>query len=305
MPVETDAFAPGTPCWADVLVDDLERAQRFYGGLFGWVFEPVPGDAGPYVTATLGGHAVAALSQKDPSRGHTVSTWTTYLATSDAEKTARAARAAGGTFYADPRGVLELAEIALGADAAGAVYGLWKGISHRGASLVGEPGSICWSETLTRDYPASLAFYRDVFGWRLEEVGDRTYQYSLAALGEDGDDEGDAGDKQKGDSRDTGASLGQDAGERAHETGEPAYVAGVGGIPGATSADVPSHWMTYLGVADCDEAAARVEQLGGTVVVAPADAVRGRVALVAGPEGETFALLQVAAVERGSDALGG
>ena len=302
MPVDTDASAPGTPCWADVLVDDLARAQRFYGGLFGWVFEPVAGDAGPYVTATLGGHAVVGLSQKDPSRGHTVSTWTTYLATADTEKTARAARAAGGTFYVGPRAVLELAEVALGADSAGAVYGLWKGISHRGASLVGEPGSVCWSETLTRDYPASLAFYRDVFGWQLEEVGDRTYQYSLATLAE-----GDEGDDDEGDGEgdDTGTAVTADAGEPAHATGEPAYVAGVGGIPSATPADVPSHWMTYLGVTDCDEASARVEQLGGTVVVAPADAARGRVALVAGPEGETFALLQVATVERGSDALGG
>ena len=35
MPVHEEAFAPGTPCWADVMVDDLDHARDFYGSLFG------------------------------------------------------------------------------------------------------------------------------------------------------------------------------------------------------------------------------------------------------------------------------
>ena len=36
-------FAEGAPCWADVMVPDLESGKHFYGELFGWTFET--GDA--------------------------------------------------------------------------------------------------------------------------------------------------------------------------------------------------------------------------------------------------------------------
>jgi uncharacterized protein len=46
MPVHPEPFEPGTPCWADVLVDDLDVARQFYGGLFGWTFDDLPAEAG-------------------------------------------------------------------------------------------------------------------------------------------------------------------------------------------------------------------------------------------------------------------
>ena len=60
MPVHPEAFEPGTPCWADVLVDDHDAARRFYGHLFGWTFEDLPAEAGGYVMASKDGHVVAA-----------------------------------------------------------------------------------------------------------------------------------------------------------------------------------------------------------------------------------------------------
>jgi uncharacterized protein len=76
-------------------------------------------------------------------------------------------------------------------------------------------------------------------------------------------------------------------------------VDGIGGLPADASGTQP-HWLVYFRVEDVDEAAATVVSHGGTVTREPRDSPFGRVAVVAGPLGETFALhaeLEAAVVE--------
>jgi hypothetical protein len=51
--------------------------------------------------------------------------------------------------------------------------------------------------------------------------------------------------------------------------------------------------MVYFAVADCDAAAARVTSLGGSVVQPAFDSPYGRMAVVAGAQGETFSVMQL------------
>ena len=48
---------------------------------------------------------------------------------------------------------------------------------------------------------------------------------------------------------------------------------------------VPNHWHVYFAVADADAAAAKVTELGGSVLVEPFDTPVGRMAVVARPAG--------------------
>lgn len=75
----------------------------------------------------------------------------------------------------------------------------------------------------------------------------------------------------------------------------------MGAIPTEAPADVPSHWMAYFAVADCDAAVARVVALGGSLVREPFDSPYGRIALVAGPQGETFSVLQAGKADPAQD----
>ena len=258
MPVHPDTYAPGTPCWADVMVDDLDAARSFYGALFGWTFDDLPAEAGGYVMARKDGHVVAgamAMNRDDPGQ---VSAWTLYLATDDVDATTKRAAASGGIFFLGPMDVLEVGRIAVGADPAGAAYGLWQAKEHTGADLVDEPGALCWAETMSRSYAASKSFYSEVFGYRLREIGEGDFHYSVASLAD----------------------------------GRP--VAGIGEVPAAAPADVPSHWMVYFAVESCDEAADRVVALGGSIVQSPFDTAYGRMAVVAGPDGDTFSIMRLA-----------
>ena len=109
---------------------------------------------------------------------------------------------------------------------------------------------------MSRDYAASKKFYTDLFGYRLEEIGEGDFRYSVATI----------------------------------DGGPP--VGGIGEIPAAAPAEVPSHWMVYFAVESCDDAVRRVVELGGSVMQEPFDSPYGRLAVVAGPQGETFSVMR-------------
>ena len=54
---------------------------------------------------------------------------------------------------------------------------------------------------------------------------------------------------------------------------------------------LPTHWMVYFAVADCDATADRAKALGGTVHVEPMDIPVGRMAVIQDPGGAVCAVI--------------
>lgn len=120
-------------------------------------------------------------------------------------------------------------------------------------------GTICWRELATKDLSASRKFYQEMFGWKLEQSKVTSMDYSEIHLGD-------------------------------------AAVGGMMAIDENSSENPPpSHWNTYIAVADADETAAKIKENGGSVKVEPFDAPNvGRIAMVSDPSGAGFAIIQFA-----------
>ncbi len=121
------------------------------------------------------------------------------------------------------------------------------------------PGKVIWHDLITDTPEASKRFYTELLGWQFEDIG--------AGIGNS-----------------AGYSLIRHNGRL------------VGGLVDQTrlqtKADI-SQWVTVISVADADAATASVRDGGGHVFSAPVDvAERGRLAVVADPQGALFALLQ-------------
>ena len=56
-------------------------------------------------------------------------------------------------------------------DPVGAAIGFWQPGTHVGFTEWGEHGAPYWFECQSKDYDASLAFYRTVLGARIDEIG--------------------------------------------------------------------------------------------------------------------------------------
>ncbi len=246
----------GEPCWADLLTSDVARARRFYTELFGWSAAESGEEYGNYVTFMKGDASVAGMGAQMPG-ATTPDGWSTYLAVADVDATTEAARAAGAKVLAEPMTVGTMGRMAVLMDPSGAAIGLWQSAEHAGFGAVDEAGTPVWHELNTRDWEAAIPFYEQVFGWKPKPLSD-TDEFRYSTFG--------VGDAMAGGIFDAKASL----------------------PPG-----VPSHWQLYLGVDDVAAAAARVKELGGTVLREPWDTEYGTFAQVTDPTGAMFMLSSV------------
>ena len=104
---------------------DIAKARELYSDVFAWTIEPGGPETGGYSVAELNGRGVAGVGPKmGPPEAPTM--WTTYLATSDADATARKIKDAGGQVIVEPADVMDVGRMAVAVDPAGAVFGLWQ-----------------------------------------------------------------------------------------------------------------------------------------------------------------------------------
>ena len=75
--------------------------------------------------------------------------------------------------------------------------------------------------------------------------------------------------------------------------GQP--IVGMMKMPEQMPAHVPSYWMPYFQVADCDASTAKAMGLGAKVMVPPQDISKtGRFAILSDPQGAMFAVFKFA-----------
>jgi predicted enzyme related to lactoylglutathione lyase len=246
----------GEPCWVDLMSSDTAAARDFYTRLFGWTTTEAGEEYGNYITFRDDDDPVAGLAGPMPG-AESPNAWMTYVSVADADTATDAARGAGATVIAEPMTVGEQGRMAIIADPSGAVIGLWQPVEHTGYRRFGEAGTPVWHELNTRDWDAATAFYQKVFGWQLQPLGDSD-EFRYSTFG--------------------------------HDEVMP------GGIYDAEEwlpAGAPSHWQVYFGVPDVAAAAARVPELGGTVLREPWTSDYGTFAQVTDPTGAMFLLSSV------------
>lgn len=160
----TRAYPHGVPCWIDVEQADARAGADFYGALFGWEFQEVvsPQDGRSYLLARLHGLEAAAIGQGETGAG-----WVSYIACDDIEATCELIERRGGRVLIAPDHG-EDGRGATCADPQGAVFRLWQAGTHAGSQVVNEPGAWNFSDLHTPDGDAALAFYGEVFGWRVD-----------------------------------------------------------------------------------------------------------------------------------------
>lgn len=251
------AWLPGTPCWADLSVDNVEQAVTFYGQLFGWDVDINPDpEFGGHGTFKLDGKDVAGVSlAQQPGQP---SVWTAFLAADDLDGTAAKVTDAGGTVL--PPGTIELGEFGsmiVATDPTGAVFGVWKSGTSIGAQVANVPGAMTWNENLSRDWETNKKFYTEVFGYSYGDMGIEGFNYATLDL--------------------NGVQVG-----------------GIGELPPDTPADTPPNWMNYFAVSDTDATVEKIQELGGRVLNPPFDTSAGRIAIVADNQGAPFGVVSAA-----------
>jgi predicted enzyme related to lactoylglutathione lyase len=177
--------------------------------------------------------------------------WTSYVTVDGADEAARRAGELGGAVVAEPFDVMELGRMAIIQDATGAFFAIWEPRQSIGAELVNGHGLLSLNQLNTTDPERASQFYSALFGWRFEAVPDTQIPYWGI---------------YRGDTLNAGMMQ------------QP------------PDAPAPPHWLVYFGIDALDDAAAKIGELGGSVLVPKTDVPGGQFLLAADGQGAIFGL---------------
>ncbi len=267
-----DEYLAGVPCWIETFQPDPRAALDFYGSLFGWEFSapgPLPGGLpGEYFVARVDGRAVAGIGALLDHGEAPTALWNTHVCVEGADAAVDRAISAGASLVLGPLDAPGEGRVAVLLDPTGAGFSVWEPRGRAGAQLVNEPRTWTMSSLHTPDPPAASAFYGALFGWQSEPIAPGAAVLLVRLPGYVG------GEPGQPISRDVVAAM--TATEQRPD--------------GST---VPPHWNVNLRVDDTDAITAHVAELGGTVVIAPMDALGMRTAALLDPQGGAFSVSQV------------
>ncbi len=253
MPDAQLPYAQGTPCWIDSVTPDQRATLDFYHGLFGWTGEPNEQFMG-YAMQSVGDRPVAGISAPMPGQAPQPMSWTVYFAVEDVNSAAEQVGRLGGKVVFGPDEVPETGRLAIAADPAGAVFGLWQAAPFQGFAVAMEPGAPGWFELETPQAKACADFYGALLRVEVPAMPEMPDAYWTVDVG-----------------------------------GEPR--AGIWQNP--ADVETMARWNPYILVEDCDAAAAKALSLGGTQISEPRDSPYGRFAKLGDPQGGQFTVIAV------------
>jgi predicted enzyme related to lactoylglutathione lyase len=252
-----ESYAQGTPSWVDLQTTDQAAAKAFYSGVFGWTYDDQPMDGGAvYSIAKIGDGQVAAIAPQSP------------------ELAAAGAPPMWNTYLA----VDSVDDTTAKVGRAGGTVAMepFDVMDAGRMSFILDPGgapAALWQagqhvgatlvnepgavvwNELITDSPAAVSFYEELLGLTTTTMEMGQDKYTMFQVG------------------------GKE----------------VGGTVPPQMEGVPNHWHVYFAVADADAAAAKIRELGGSVLVGPFSTPIGRMAVVTDPQGAAFSIFQTSA----------
>jgi uncharacterized protein len=245
---------PGKFVWFEHVSADPAKAAAFYSDLCGWGRQSMPMGQRTYDIITNGEQGIGGYRKADADMP---SHWASYLSVDDVDKRFAAAGEAGAQALMPPTDFGEVGRGATLRDPSGAMVCLWRGARDDPADVEKTPlGGWFWNELHSTDAKRAVAFYEALIGYTV-------------------------------DTMDMGP-------------GGPYYIfkdssgqmrAGV--MQQSSPSPLPSHWLPYIHVADCDAAVRKAMALGALKTAQPPTDIPniGRFAILVDPLGAIIAIM--------------
>ena len=116
---------PGAMTWNDLITPEPESSAKFYGDLFGWTTEEIPGANG-YRVIKNGERSNGGMLPLDPRTGSTPPNWMPYFGHEDVERLVGEVAGLGGQVFHGPM-QRPAGTIAVLGDPQGAAFAAWTG----------------------------------------------------------------------------------------------------------------------------------------------------------------------------------
>lgn len=240
--------------WYELVTTDPQKAESFYGDVFGWNTRDAGNPDMRYTLLSSNGADVGGVMKLPPEACDAGGKpgWIGYVGVDDVDAAAAKLVQDGGTIRRPPEDIPGVGRFAVAADPQGAVFCLFTGPSDGTSEARSmKTGHVGWNELHSNDWKSGFDFYEKQFGWRKSEAIDMgpmgTYQIFNA---------------------------GQDD---------------LGGMMDDKEFPHPA-WLYYVSVADIDATLDRVTANGGKILYGPGEVPGGMWIINAlDPQGAMFA----------------
>lgn len=242
-PVTTEATGlslPGKVVSHELATSDVAKSKAFYGPVFGWTFEDIPGKPRDYTVVRKDGEFIGGMFEFLRDEGEDRSgEWIPMFSIPDIDSAAEGMTTAGASIISGPRDLPDRGRLLLATDPHGAVIMLLE--SNRGDPPDSKPGmnSWAWNELWTNNPDGALSFYDGLFNFDSEER-DSTISEQYFLLSKDG--------------------------------------ATRGGIMKLPDDNVRPHWVPFIRVANIAETIDQATALGARVIGKPQKTAHGDLA---------------------------
>ncbi len=244
---------PGKFVWADLVTDDVLKAQQFYSALFGWTFH----DYGGYLIGRNDDRPLCGMFQRTRPKDRVAEPrWFGYISVKNVSGVQRTVTEAGGRVLAAPKKMAKRGEQAVFADPEGAVFGAIKSSSGDPEDFLADPGDWIWIQLLSRDARKAAEFYRHVAGYEIIEntADNRVNDYILISEG---------------------------------------YARGTVRTIRSENPQVKPTWLPFVRVKNVGESVARAKELGGRTMLEPKPEIyNGKLAVLADPTGAVIGIME-------------
>ncbi len=179
----------GMPCWYELATSDLAKAQVFYTAIVGWTWTDPKMQGMTYMLGAAGAAMVSGAMQA--MDGQPVA-WSIYFAVNDCDATAAQATDLGAKLIVPPADIPNTGRFAILLDPQGAAFAMLQPLPTDGAGSQAfsaqDIGHGNWQDLVTSDPAAAMAFYEQLFGWKISrslEMGPGMTYHLIARQGQD------------------------------------------------------------------------------------------------------------------------
>lgn len=156
--------------WFDYVTPDVAKAVAFYGELFNWKTQEIPGPQGTYTMLLVGDQGLGGVWKappEAPQQGH----WLGMLSTENAQGASDKVTSLGGKVLKAPTKFGDFGTLAIVADSLGGVFGLWQDAKPSSSGdYKGQVGFPVWHELYTDNVEKSVEFYTKLAGFTEEKM---------------------------------------------------------------------------------------------------------------------------------------
>lgn len=256
-----------TFCWTEIATTNIETTKNFYKNVFGWETKnsEVPMEGFVYQEYSLpngipmGGifEMQAEMYGGEMPPPHFMN----YIAVENIDEMTSKVFDLNGKIVSPPMDIPNVGRFSVVEDLTGAVFSLITlKETYPPSPLSSNPGELTWYELNTKDIEKSKNFYQEFLGWEVNP-SEHNKDYSNISI--------------------NGVCFGgmlqitQDWGEGWE--------------------NIPSHWLNYVAVADCDETVGKIKENGGNICIDNFVIENvGKMAVASDQAGAVFSIIQMA-----------